>query len=115
MSLQEVTQPLYMLFQTTGYLYILELSPNSEGTISKLIESLSMWDQLLINCQKIGLARNTSEPAHLSEIIISYGWHLIYEWCISGGTFDLYHQSRYSLEDILDIPPQYRREVFQET
>ncbi len=41
-----------MLFQTTGYLYILELSPNSEGTISKLIESLSMWDQLLINCQK---------------------------------------------------------------
>lgn len=76
----------------------------------RIIEDFTDWlIQLLANCQHQGIVRNMTDPSIL--LPMQYGLakaHLL-DWVCSNGAFPLHDTVRCTLENFLDVAPEYRK------
>lgn len=94
--------------ELTGTLLSLELQ--QPVGLFELFNSFNDWfAKLISNCQKQGLIRNKNKPEDIVALGIRIAVGAAYEWCLSGGSFDLRQVAISEHESLYDVPPEYRR------
>ncbi len=68
--------------------------------------------KLIANCQAAGLIRNRNKPEEIVVLGVRIAVGVAFEWCHSGGSFDLREQAISEHESLYDVPPEYRRRSY---
>ncbi len=96
--------------ELTGTLLSLELQ--QPVGLFELFNSFNEWfAKLIANCQKQGLIRNKNRPEAIVALGIRIAVGAAYEWCLSGGSFDLRQVAISEHESLYDVPPEFRRKM----
>ena len=94
--------------ELTGTLFALELQ--KPAGLFDLFYAFNDWFVKLIrNCQEQGLIRNGNRPEDIVVLGVRIAIGAAYEWCRSGGGFDLREAALSEHERLYDVPPEYRR------
>lgn len=94
----------------TGTLLSLELQ-KSLG-VFEFFDAFNEWFVKLIrNCQEAGLIRNRNRPEDIVVLGVRIAVGAAYEWCLSGGSFDLRKVALEEHEILYDVPPEYRHKA----
>lgn len=89
---------------------LLSLELQKPMGLFELFDSFNEWFAVLIrNCQKSGLIRNRSRPEDIVTLGVRIAVGAAFEWCHSGGAFDLRETALCEHELLYDVPPEYRR------
>lgn len=93
--------------ELTGTLLSLELQ--KPVGLFALFNSFNEWfEKLIVNCQRQGLIRNKNRPADIVALGIRIAVGAAYEWCLTGGSFDLRRVAISEHESLYDVPPEFR-------
>ena len=94
--------------ELTGTLFALELE--KPAGLFDLFYAFNDWFVKLIrNCREQGIIRNRNKPEDIVTLGVRIAIGAAYEWCRSGGAFDLRDTAFSELETLYDVPPEYRR------
>lgn len=94
--------------ELTGTLFALELE--KPAGLFDLFYAFNDWFVKLIrNCQEQGLIRNKNRPEDIVTLGVRIAIGAAYEWCRSGGAFDLREVALNEHETLYDVPPEYKR------
>lgn len=94
--------------ELTGALLSLELQ--KPVGLFELYNSFNEWfAKLIFNCQKQGIIRNKNKPEDIVALGIRIAIGAAYEWCLSGGAFNLRDVAISEHETLYDVPPEYRK------
>lgn len=94
--------------ELTGTLFSLELQ--KPAGLFDLFYAFNDWFVKLIrNCQEQGLIRNKNKPEDIVTLGVRIAIGAAYEWCRSGGAFDLREAALNEHETLYDVPPEYKR------
>ena len=92
----------------TGTLFSLELQ--KPVGVFEFFDAFNDWFVKLIrNCQEAGLIRNKNRPEDIVVLGVRIAAGAAYEWCLTGGSFDLREVALAEHEILYDVPPEYRR------
>lgn len=92
----------------TGTLFSLELQ--KPVGVFEFFDAFNDWFVKLIrNCQEVGLIRNKNRPEDIVVLGVRIAVGAAYEWCLTGGGFDLREVALAEHEILYDVPPEYRR------
>ena len=92
----------------TGTLFSLELQ--KPVGVFEFFDAFNDWFVKLIrNCQEAGLIRNKNRPEDIVVLGVRIAVGAAYEWCLTGGGFDLREVALAEHEILYDVPPEYRR------
>lgn len=76
----------------------------------RIIEDFSDWlIQLLTNCQHQGIIRNMTDPLILLPMQYNLCKAQLLDWVCKNGSFPLQATMRSTLENFLDVAPEYRQ------
>ncbi len=101
----------------------MEFGPNLTGTLFSLelqkpvgvfefFDAFNEWFVKLIrNCQEAGLIRNKNRPEDIVVLGVRIAVGAAYEWCLTGGGFDLREVALAEHEILYDVPPEYRHKT----
>lgn len=101
----------------------MEFGPNLAGTLFSLelqkpvgvfefFDAFNEWFVKLIrNCQEAGLIRNKNRPEDIVVLGVRIAVGAAYEWCLTGGGFDLREVALAEHEILYDVPPEYRHKT----
>ena len=96
--------------ELTGTLLSLELQ--KPVGLFEVYNSFNEWFALLIaSCQRQGLIRNKNKPEDIVALGIRIAIGAAYEWCLTGGSFDLREVAISEHETLYDVPPEFRRKT----
>lgn len=94
--------------ELTGTLLSLELQ--KPVGLFELFNSFNEWfAKLITNCQRQGLIRNQNRASDIVALGIRIAVGAAYEWCMTGGGFDLREVAISEHEALYDVPPEFRR------
>ena len=94
--------------ELTGTLFALELE--KPAGMFDLFYAFNDWFVKLIrNCQEQGIIRNKNKPEDIVALGVRIAIGAAYEWCRSGGAFDLRETALREHETLYEVPPEYRR------
>lgn len=89
---------------------LLSLELQKPMGLFELFDSFNEWFVVLIrSCQKSGLIRNQSRPEDIVTLGVRIAVGAAFEWCHSGGAFDLRETAISEHELLYDVPPELRR------
>ena len=92
----------------TGALFSLELQ--KPVGVFEFFDAFNDWFVKLIrNCQEAGLIRNKNRPEDIVVLGVRIAVGAAYEWCLTGGSFDLREVALAEHEILYDVLPEYRR------
>ena len=98
--------------ELTGTLLSLELQ--KPVGLFELYNSFNEWfAKLIANCQRQGLIRNRNKPEDIVALGIRIAIGAAYEWCLTGGSFDLRQVAISEHETLYDVPAEFRRKTTQ--
>ena len=96
--------------ELTGTLLSLELQ--KPVGLFEVYNSFNEWFAVLIsNCQRQGLIRNRNKPEDIVALGIRIAIGAAYEWCLTGGSFDLREVAISEHETLYDVPSEFRRKT----
>lgn len=96
--------------ELTGTLLSLELQ--KPVGLFELYNSFNEWfAKLIANCQRQGLIRNKNKPEDIVALGIRIAIGAAYEWCLTGGSFDLRQVAIGEHEILYDVPAEFRRKT----
>ena len=94
----------------TGTLFSLELQ--KPVGVFEFFDAFNEWFVKLIrNCQEAGLIRNKNRPEDIVVLGVRIAVGAAYEWCLTGGGFDLREVALAEHEILYDVPPEYRHKT----
>lgn len=94
--------------ELTATLFSLELQ-HPIGVFD-FIDSFNDWFmKLIVNCQNSGLIRNNNRPEDLVSLATRIAVAVAFEWCRTGGSFDLREVSYREQEIFYDVPKEYAK------
>lgn len=94
--------------ELTGTLLSLELQ--KPVGLFKLFNSFNEWfAKLITNCQRQGLIRNKNRAEDIVTLGIRIAVGATYEWCLTGGGFDLREVAISEHESLYDVPQEFRQ------
>ena len=94
----------------TGTLFSLELQ--KPVGVFEFFDAFNDWFVKLIrNCQEAGLIRNKNRPEDIVVLGVRIAVGAAYEWCLTGGGFDLREVALAEHEILYDVPPEYRHKT----
>lgn len=94
--------------ELTATLFSLELQ--QPVGVFDFIDSFNEWFiKLIRNCQASGLIRNTNRPEDIVALGTRIAVAVIFEWCRTGGSFDLHEVSYREHEIFYDVPHEYSK------
>lgn len=98
--------------ELTGTLLSLELQ--KPVGLFKLFNSFNEWfAKLIVNCQRQGLIRNKNRAEDIVALGIRIAVGATYEWCLTGGSFDLRNVAISEHESLYDVPQEFRQNAAQ--
>lgn len=90
--------------------FILELKGVTQ--LFRIIEDFNDWIiQLTANCQRLGIIRNLTAPDILLPMQLNLAKAILFDWVCADGAFPLRETMRTSIENFLDVAPEYRHSV----
>ena len=93
--------------ELTGTLLSMEL--RKPVGVYEFFGAFNEWFIKLIgNCQAAGLIRNRNKPEDIVVLGVRIAVGAAFEWCRSGGGFDLREVAIAEHESLYDVPPEYR-------
>lgn len=88
---------------------LMELELREKIGIFDFTDFLSPWlAKFVKNCQDAGLIRNQNKPEDIVVLGMRVAIGAAYEWCRSGGDFNLRQRALSEHEMLYDVPPEYR-------
>ena len=88
---------------------LMELELREKIGIFDFTDFLSPWlAKFVKNCQDAGLIRNQNRPEDIVVLGMRVAIGAAYEWCRSGGEFNLRQRALSEHEILYDVPPEYR-------
>ena len=88
---------------------LMELELREKIGIFDFTDFLSPWlAKFVKNCQDAGLIRNQNKPEDIVVLGMRVAIGAAYEWCRSGGDFNLRQRALSEHEILYDVPPEYR-------
>ena len=89
---------------------LLSLELQKPVGVLELFDAFNDWFAILIkNCQEAGMIRNKNRPEDIVTLGVRIAVGAAFEWCHSGGAFDLREVALTEHEILYDVPPEYRR------
>ena len=77
-----------------------------------IFESFAAFNEwfvkLIGNCQQAGIIRNKNKPEDIVVLGVRIAVGAAFDWCHSGGSFDLREVALREHEILYDVPPEYR-------
>lgn len=88
---------------------LMELELREKIGIFDFTEVLVPWLVTLVrNCQNAGMIRNRNSPENIVALGMRIAIGAAYEWCRTGGGFNLREKALSEHEILYDVPPEYR-------
>lgn len=88
---------------------LMELELREKIGIFDFTEFLAPWlAKFVKNCQDAGFIRNQNRPEDIVVLGMRIAIGAAYEWCRSGGEFNLRQRALSEHEILYDVPPEYR-------
>lgn len=88
---------------------LMELELREKIGIFDFTEVLTPWLVTLVrNCQNLGYIRNQNSPENIVNLGMRIAIGAAYEWCRTGGGFNLRDRALSEHEILYDVPPEYR-------
>lgn len=88
---------------------LMELELREKIGIFDFTEVLTPWLVTLVrNCQNLGYIRNQNSPENIVNLGMRIAIGAAYEWCRTGGAFNLRDKALSEHEILYDVPPEYR-------
>lgn len=88
---------------------LMELELREKIGIFDFTDVLAPWLITLVrNCQSAGMIRNQNSPENIVNLGMRIAIGAAYEWCRTGGSFNLRDKALAEHEILYDVPPEYR-------
>ena len=97
--------------ELTGALFALELAGKCSITeaVNEYMDRYLEWFLRFVNnCQASDIIRNRSSAQELIPLGVELTFFIVYEWCVSQGSFPLRERAFAAMENLFDIAPEYR-------